>query len=336
MTAWITRLLLLLVSGLCLPSAYALTIEAPFASHYNFIDLGEPPGGIGNLGGITFQPGEPDTLLIGGRATSLLAAIHALGVVRDADGHITAFSGTQVEVAKAPGVAGGIDGGLIIGPGGTLLYTTYRDNQLGQIKAGSSAPDRLIDLTALGVSRSTGALQMVPADMPGGGRLKLLSFNGGTWYDATLTPAADGTFDVNLSGIQRFIGGGPEGVVYIRAGNPGFERDSVLVSEWSLRRVVAYEIDANGDPLVATRRVFISELSSAQGAAIDPVTGDFLFSNYAGDERGVIVVGGFAPPPAPVPLPPAWPLFALACFALGARADSRRRDALDSSASQPD
>lgn len=147
MAAGIARVLLLLVSSFCLPPAYALTIEAAFARHYNFIDLGEPPGGIGSLGGINFRPGEPDTLLIGGRATSLLAAIHALGVVRDADGHITAFSGAQIEVAKAPGVAGGIDGGLIVGPGGTLLYTTYRDNQRGQIKPGSTAPELCLGRT---------------------------------------------------------------------------------------------------------------------------------------------------------------------------------------------
>ncbi|MGE0860998.1 MAG: hypothetical protein AB7I01_17575 [Gammaproteobacteria bacterium] len=305
-------------------SAVALILGEPFAAHYSVRDLGEPPGAIGNLGGLTFAPGELGSLLIGGGATSLRAAVYTVPLTRDAEGHIEAFAGPAELVASASGVSGGIDGGLAYGPGGVLFYTTYRDNQLGQIRPGSSAPDRLIDLGQLGVGRSTGALQFVPPGFAGAGRLKLLSFNFGRWYDASVAPDGNGTFDVNLSGTDVFIGGGPEGVVYIAAGNPGFERDSVLVSEWSLGRVVAYEVDANGDPIVATRRVFLDELSSAQGAAIDPVTGDFLFSKYAGDDRGVIVVGGFAPPRA-VPLPSTWGLLAVAVGVLG-RVGRWRRD----------
>ena len=306
-------------------AALGLTLEPPFDGHYRLLDLGDPPGSIGNLGGLAFRPEDPDTLLIGGNATSIFGTINALGITRDADGHITGFDGRRTVVASAPGVTGGIDGGLTFGPGGVLFYTTFRDNRLGQIKPGSTTPDRVIDLGALGVARSTGSLQFVPADMPGSGRLKLLSFNASTWYDATVTPAADGSFDVTRGGVSLFIGGGPEGVVYIRAGNPGFARDSILVSEWSLMRVVAYEIDANGDPIPDTRRVFITDLSSAQGAAVDPLTGDFLFSNYAGDERGVIVVGGFLPPP--VPLPGTVWLFAPAVVGLALRRQCAYSDA---------
>lgn len=309
---------LLLTWLLPIAVAQALVIEAPFAAHYSVRDLGLPPGDLGRLGGLTFAPGESATMLIGSSAASVLGKIHEIDLVRDEDGHIIAFGATATQIATAAGVAGGIDGGLAFGPGGVLFYTTYRDNHLGQIKPGSNAPDRLIDLGPLGVIRSTGSLQFVPAGLPGAGRLKILSFNGNRWYDATVSPDGHGSFDVTLSGVDRFIGGGPEGVVYIAAGNPGFARDSVLVSEWSNGRVVAYEIDANGDPLVATRRVFMSALSSAEGAAIDPLTGDFLFSKYAGDDRGVVVVGGFRPP-VPVPLPASSWLLVTACGLLVAR-----------------
>ncbi|MGE0337388.1 MAG: hypothetical protein AB7O21_19380 [Gammaproteobacteria bacterium] len=297
-----------IIIGLCLATpASALILGEEFADDYAVRDLGEPPGAIGDLGGLTFTPGETGSLLIGGGAASLRAAIYSVPVTRDAAGHIVAFAGPAAQFATAPGVAGGIDGGLAYGPAGVLFYTTYRDNQLGQIRPGSTAPDRLIDLGALGVGRSTGSVQFVPPGFAGAGRLKILSFNFGRWYDATVAPDGNGTFDVTLSGTDVFIGGGPEGVVYIAAGNPGFARDSILVSEWSLGRVAAYEVDANGDPIVDTRRVFIDELSSAQGAAIDPLTGDFLFSKYAGDDRGVVIVGGFEPP-RPVPVPTAWVL----------------------------
>ena len=44
----------------------------------------------------------------------------------------------------------------------------------------------------------------------------------------------------------------------------------------------------------ATRRDFITVLEGAEGAAIDPLTGDFLFSTFGGGHR-IIVVRGFAP-----------------------------------------
>ena len=69
----------------------------------------------------------------------------------------------------------------------------------------------------------------------------------------------------------------------------------MLVSEYGSGRVAAFEVDADGDPLVATRRDFITGLSGAEGAFVDPVTGDFLFSTFGGGDR-VIVVRGFAPP----------------------------------------
>ncbi|MCB1745383.1 MAG: hypothetical protein KDK91_33765 [Gammaproteobacteria bacterium] len=297
----------ILAAGLMLwmtmSSALAATLAVDFADAYNVRDLGDPSGTLGNLGGLTFLAGDPDTLLIGGGATSASAMIYGVGLVRDEQRHIIGFDGNVTPYAAANTPTRGIDGGLAYGPGGVLFFTTYNDNRIGQIKPGSSGPDRLIDLGALGIAGSTGSLQFVPDDLPGAGHLKIVTFRGNTWYDAEVSAATDGTYDVELTGTKVLLGGGPEGIVYIRAGNPGFERDSILLSEWSNRQVAAYEIDANGDPIVSTRREFLSDLSSAEGAAVDPLTGDFLFSNYAGDERGIVVVGGFDPPPAAVPLP---------------------------------
>jgi hypothetical protein len=69
----------------------------------------------------------------------------------------------------------------------------------------------------------------------------------------------------------------------------------MIVSEYSAGIVSTYEVDANGDPMVGTRRDFMTGLSGAEGAVIDPVTGDFLFSTFGGGSR-VIVVSGFAVP----------------------------------------
>ena len=73
------------------------------------------------------------------------------------------------------------------------------------------------------------------------------------------------------------------------------------MSEYGAGNVAAYEVDANGDPVVASRRTFIGGLSGAEGAFLDPVTGEFLFSTFGGEGRVVVVRGFRAPPPE---LPP--------------------------------
>jgi hypothetical protein len=171
----------------------------------------------------------------------------------------------------------------------------------------------------VGASSSVSALNFVPAGFGGAGKIKIVSWSAGQWYDATLTPDGTGTFaitgfsqvDVNpgVGGTQN-VPGGPEGFVYIAAGNPLFTANSMLISEYSAGLVSAYELDADGNPLVNTRRTFVSGLTGAEGAAIDPVTGDFLFSTFGGDDLIVRVTA--------VPEPGTWVLLTLGLAVLGA------------------
>lgn len=256
-----------------------------FAQEYAIVDLGPVPGVPTSYGGLLVAPGDTGVLLIGGQAASADAAIYAAVLTRAPDGVIIGFSGVASYFLAAPGVTGGIDGGLDVGPGDVLFYTTYGDNQIGQIGPGSTGPDRLVDLTSLGVATSTGALRFVPTDFPGAGRLKIASFDAGLWYDATVAPDGNGTFDIAVSPNPVNLGGGLEGIAYVKGGTPGFSTDSVLVCDYTSGQVTAYEIDGNGDPIPASTRVFIGELAGAEGATVDPVTGDFLFSTFGGGDR---------------------------------------------------
>lgn len=279
--------------------ANAITIAPAFASDYTFTSLGTPDGVPGPLGGITFL--DADTLLIGGAANGASGVIRSIDVVRDASNHITGFSGSSAPYATAPN----IDGGLSFGPGGVLFYTGYSNNILGQIKPGSTTPDKVIDLTPLGVASSVGTLTFVPAGFAGAGQMKMASYSGGQWYEITLTPDGTGTFDVTGVTLRAIPGRGPEGIVYVQDGNPDFLSDSLLISEYSTGTVSAYEIDVNGDPIVSSRRDFITGLSGAEGGLFDPISGDFLFSTFGGGDQ-VIVVRGFSatqPPSGEVPEP---------------------------------
>jgi len=295
-----TLSLALLVASLATTAA-AQVIQAPFDTDYSFVDLGSVPSVPANAGGLTFLPGDPNTLLIGGAANSPIGKIYSITLTRGVDGHVTGFAGTATVYANAPGIgSGGIDGGLAFAPNGVLFYTSYPDNSIGEIKPGSSGPDKQIALSSLlptPIASSVGALAFVPAGFPGAGRFKVVQYNGnGNWYDVTLAPNAGGTYDITGVTFITAVGRGPEGVIYVQAGSPQFSADSVLISEYGGGSVGAYDIDTNGDVVVASRRPFITGLTGAEGAAIDPQTGDFFFSTFGGGNK-VIAVRGFLPPP---------------------------------------
>ncbi|MEW4568107.1 PEP-CTERM sorting domain-containing protein [Tautonia sp. JC769] len=283
---------LVVLSALMGASSHAQTIAPEFAGDYSFLDLGTPTGVPGRLGGLTLLAGDPNTLLIGGNANNANGGIYQIGLTRDAEDHIIGFSGQASLFATAPE----IDGGLAYGPEGVLFYTGYIENLLGQIRPGSTSPDKIIALGPLGVERSVGSLAFVPDGFPGAGGFRLVSYRTGALYAADLMPDGSGTFDLDgLTFLTRFPGVGPEGVAYVPTGSPQFDAPSMLVSEFGLSRISAYELDPSGIPVLATRRDLVTGLSGAQGAFIDPLTGDFLFSTFGTDNR-VIVVRGFAQP----------------------------------------
>ncbi|WP_442482511.1 PEP-CTERM sorting domain-containing protein [Aeoliella sp. SH292] len=291
------RLIILLVVAIAVascPQVVAQTLGVDFAADYSVVDLGGPPDVPANLGGITFL--DADTILVGGAANGAAGAIYAVDVLRDpVSNSVTGFAGPATLYANAPN----IDGGLQFGPGGVLFYTAYPVNGLAQILPGETDPAKTVGLTAEGVASSVGALAFVPSGFPGAGQLKLASYNANTWYTATLSPDGLGTYDIAGLSAALPVSGGPEGIVYIDGANAAFGVDSVLISEYSLGRVVAYEIDAEGDPIISTGRAFITGLSGAEGAAIDPVTGDFYFSTFGGGNRIVYASGFITPIPEP-------------------------------------
>jgi hypothetical protein len=272
-------------------SAFAQTVAAPYDTSYSAVSLGSVPGVPANYGGVTFLAGDPNTLLIGGGANMPTAKIYQIGLVRDADQHIVGFSGT----ASVFAVAANIDGGLAYGPDGVLFYTRYPSNEIGQILPGSTSTDKVAALTPLGIPSSVGTIQFVPEGFPGAGSVKVLGNTGGTWNDVTLAPDGMGTWDITSASRRTTLTGGPEGLVYIPLGSPGFPVPSVVVSEYKSGTVSSYEVDSRGDAIVSTRRIFVSGVAQAEGAALDPLTHDLVFTTFGGGNQ-VILVGGFAPP----------------------------------------
>ena len=295
-------LLSLVLATVTAAPAAGQTLNAPFSGSYSVQDLGQVPGVPDRLGGLTLKAGTTDRLLIGGQANDPAGALYEVGLVRDASGHIVGFSGPATRFADAAFN----DGGVTYGPGGVLFLARWPENELGQTKPGSAITDKVIDLTPLGIESSLASMQFVPQGQPGAGSLKLAGYRGGGWYDADVV--ADGTGTYDLANVREIadsrIQGGPEGFVYVPGGSPQFSGSSLLVSEYGVDEVAAYRVDANGDPIIASRRSMISGLDGAEGALLDPVTGDFLFSTFGGGSR-VVAVRGFRAPPPPLPAPEA-------------------------------
>ena len=295
----------------------AQTLGADFVADYTVTDLGSVAGLPPLYGGLTFA--DANTLLIGGNANDAPGRIYSIGVTRDAvTNRITGFSGTATLYRGPTSLIGEFnDGGVVFGPGGVLFTSRWPVNELGQTKPGSTDEDKIIDMAALGIAESHAALNFVPAGFGGAGQVKLVSWELGEWYSANLSPDGLGTFD--LTGVVHVdldtstvaidgLPGGPEGFTYVSGLNPGFGANSLLLSEFSAGKVAVYALDANGNPVLSSRRDFLNGLEGAEGAVLDPLTGDFLFSTFGGGDRVVLVSGFTEPPPPPVPEPSTYAL----------------------------
>jgi RHS repeat-associated protein len=248
-----------------------------------------------NYGGVTFAPGDPNLLLIGGGANTPDGEIYGIRVKRGSDGYIVGFEGDAVKLYDAPHN----DGGIVYHGSGVLFVSQWPVNRLAQLLPGSSAPDKVIDLAPLGVANSHAALLIPRQSEPGFGTIKLVSWAGGQWYEAQLVPDGSGTFDlVNLLAVQSSnLTTGPEGMAFVPAGSVFFDGDQILVAEYSVNTVSAYRVDASGNPIPASRRVMMTGLSGAVGSAIDPLTGDFVFSTFRQSHQVAIIRGFNAPSP---------------------------------------
>jgi hypothetical protein len=272
------------LAGASTRPAHAQQVVAPFSSNYTLFNLGSVPGVPTNYGGLTLDVNDPNVLLIGGGANSAGARIYRIDIDRNECGDVAQFVGTATAGAPAPN----IDGGLAFGPGGVLFSTGYPTNTVNQTLPGSTAVDRIINLTALGVDGSTGTLAFAP-----NGDLKIASYNSSKWYSAQVVLAPDGTYDIVNVQEQAQLIGGPEGIAYVPPGSFLFTNPAVLISEYGLASISAYDVDANFDPIPSTRRVFATGIGGAEGAFVDPATGNFLFSTFGGGSR-VLSIRGFA------------------------------------------
>lgn len=275
-------------------AAVGVVLQPPYDDDYTCADLGPLPGVPTEWGGLIVDRDDPNVLLAGGAANTAVGKLYALGLARDADCHIQGYTADPTTVY---GPAEYNDGGITYHPDpGPLFISRWPVNQLGQLEPGDLVTTRIIDLAPFGVVGSPGGVTFVPPGFAGEGQLKAVSWPGGQWYTLALAPDGNGTFDVLSATLDATIVGGPEAFVYVSDANPEFPQDGLLVAEWSAGNIAAYTADDEGTPVVPSRKDFITGLTGAESAYIDPLSGDFLFATFSGQER-LIVIRGFVPQP---------------------------------------
>lgn len=286
--------LLFLVSGLG-PEALAVDLGPEFVGQFRVRSLepGQPTRAF------IFKAGDSQHILVA-PGSSEEGIVWQYPVLRSPEGTITGFGSTGEAFATAFPL--GDDGARIYwlgdGPSGVLFARGgFGVPTLVQLKTGSTTPDRRTPLSDFGFPdccyASDGKTARVPAGFPGAGRIKMTV--GRRWVDTTASVAADGTLNlaspsVVLDLFEDYTG---QNFVFVEAGTAGFARASVLIAH-SDGKVYAFEVNSNGDPIPATRRIFASDVLELGDR--DPVTKQLLL--LAGDPVTVFVVSpGSAPAP---------------------------------------
>ena len=279
------------------PAGPDVAFAAPFDQLYDVYDLGPVPGVPGPLGGTVISIADNNTLLVAGASEREDGAIYSIGVKRDPCGHIIGFNGTATLVANTPYV----DANLVYMSNNLLLYTEWPQYTLSQIQTNATTPARRTDLRTLGmptIDSSPGGLGRVPPNLAPAGELRLVTWPSGGWYHAAATTSGS---LVDITGLTQTatLPNQPGGFAYVPAGSPGFPKQSVIVAEWQASdadRVSVYETDAQGDPVVSTRKEFFMKFPRPWGAYFEPVTGDYMFLSWGASVDRLYIVQGFVPP----------------------------------------
>lgn len=287
------------------PAGPDAVLAAEYVGTYFPYDLGPVPkqggGFLPRLGGLVISPQEPNLLYVVGPSEVPDAQLHQIFVERGPCGHIVGWAGTATPVLTAPYLDL-----MANGPKGVVFISHYPTKQLSQYLPGAVDLVSTIDLSPLGPNQSPGGINFVPPGFPDAGMLRVMGFptdhvDPGSWSRAAITYSVD-HYDVGPLVKTVDIAYGPGGFSYIPAGSPLFPEQRIMVTEWlsNPRSVSSYAVDADGDPIPATRKLFFESFVKPWGSYFEPETGDYMFLQWEAQPDHVYIVQGFVPPP-PIP-----------------------------------
>ena len=295
----------------------AITLEDPTNFQVKNTFSGTALGLPAPLGGLMFSS-DGKVLYVVGASESSTSALYAVPVTRDpVTGSVTAI-GPAAAITKAfdgtPTTAG-LDAGFDVGPVGTLFYTYWSANYLGERPGGIGGAETQFNMATVGVPTSIAGLTFSPHRVDpatGFGRMQISSWQGANLYEVPLTAAGGGIFTPGA--VSLFATLPQQGTGAIQYVPSGPLAGNLMYVNWDFGEVRLLIIDpttglpidkGTGTPTMGTTNPMDMRFASGLGVGpwgleFDPLTNDFFVATFRGDPANSIVqIGGAGFPPPP-------------------------------------
>ena len=203
------RLIVALIVFLAASPAVGIELEDPgtfqVKNTWTVRALGVPP----LLGGILFSR-TGDILYVVGNSEGPGSALYAVPVTRDPASKEVIDLGAGTIIFNGNRGTPGLAAGLEVGPEGTFFYTYWPAHRLGQRSGNFQGPERLFQLSSVGVPPSLSGLTFSPYLIDPNTDFRLMQVT--TWsegqgdrsiYNVPLIPLDEGFFQPQP--VQRFV-----------------------------------------------------------------------------------------------------------------------------------
>jgi hypothetical protein len=293
----------------------AVTLDDPANYRVKNTWSGTSLGLPGPLGGLMFSQ-DGSILYVVGASERSNSALYAVPVTRDPVTREVTDLGPAASVTKTfdgNPTTPGLDTGFEFGPAGTLFFTYWSANYLGQRPGGVTGAETRFNMANVGVPSSIAGLTFSPhRNDPGTGfgRMQISSWQGANLYEVPLTPAGGGIFTPgNVTPFVTLPRQGTGAIQYVPSGplagdlmyvNYDFGEVRVLTVD----PVTGLPIDkVTGMPTLGTTNPedarFASDIGVGPwGLEFDPLSNDFFVATFNGTPgNSVIQIGGAGFPP---------------------------------------
>lgn len=299
------------------PALAVVTLDDPanfqVKNTFSAASLGIP----GPLAGLLFSA-DGNLLYVVGASETATSALYGVPVTRDpTTGNVTDLGPAAAVTKVFDGTAAtpGLDAGFEIGPGGTLFYTYWSSNRLGERPGGGAGAETQFNMGTVGVPSSVAGMTFSPHRTDPGtgfGMMQVSSWQGANLYEVPLTSAGAGIFTPGA--VTLFVTLPQQGTGAIQYVPSGPLAGNLMYVNYNFGEVRLLTIDAatglpvdktSGLPTLGTTNPTDSRFASGLGVGpwgleFDPRTNDFFVATFRGDPANSIVqIGGAGFPPPP-------------------------------------
>ena len=297
------------------PALAVVTLDDPgnfqVKNTFSATSLGIP----GPLAGLLFSA-DGNLLYVVGASETPTSALYGVPVTRDPlTGDVTGLglAAAVTKVFDGTAATPGLDAGFEIGPGGTLFYTYWSSNRLGERPGGVTGAETQFNMGTVGVPSSVAGMTFSPHRTDPGtgfGMMQVSSWQGANLYEVPLTSAGAGIFTPGA--VTLFVTLPQQGTGAIQYVPSGPLAGNLMYVNYNFGEVRLLTIDAatglpvdktSGLPTLGTANPTDSRFASGLGVGpwgleFDPRTNDFFVATFRGDPANSIVqIGGAGFPP---------------------------------------